>query len=99
MKASHAASGGGPGCPCFLCVSVLGPRARAKADTANLAMVMARSARVADELWAAEAAARIEEVDEEVGEELVDDDDGESESDFEEVPPLESESEDDVQMY
>ena len=91
-------SRGGPGCPCFVCVSVLGPRARAKADRANIAMVMERSARAADERWAAEAAARIEEVDEEEGEVLVDDDDGrqgdESESEYEDVPLLETDSED-----
>jgi hypothetical protein len=91
-------SRGGPGCPCFVCVSVLGPRARAKADRANLAMVMERSARAADERWAAEAPARIEEVGEKEGEVRVVADDGrqgdESESEYEDMPFLEAYSED-----
>jgi hypothetical protein len=58
VAASHAVSRGEPGCGCYVCVSVVGPQARAAAARAEVAAMAERSAR------AAKTASRIEEVDE-----------------------------------
>ncbi len=60
VAASHGVSRGGPSCGCYVCVSVLGPRARAATARADVAAMSACSAR------AAETASRIEEVDEDM---------------------------------
>jgi hypothetical protein len=57
VAASHAVSRGGPGCGCWVCVQVVGPRMRAEAARAAVVEMAARAAKAAAR--DAESAARL----------------------------------------